>query len=280
MVPLPGLDVHAGYGRINFKLVAEAGYRFVWCKSTEGNEPRKDDTSWVRNCAEASMNGMRAGVYHFPYPLPQDGTPGRHPLEQAERFHRRVGGLGSQEGELSPVIDAEWPPPHDWARWGCTGPQLSEWLREHCHAVSLLFGRTPVIYTYPDWWRRLIQSGADTSWASRYPLWFADYAWLGEGVPPVGWAPPHLSWVHATWDRWDVCQHSAEGSKVRVPGIPACPVDRDVIRTEAVLRRLCGYRSDSEPTQPEAVNTQPIVHPRVPLGRPALDGDDEPDGAA
>lgn len=257
---IPGVDVHAAYGRINWKLVAAAGYRFVWAKSAEGNEPHKDDLTWQRNTAEAQANGLAAGVYFFPYPLPP-GAAGRGPLEQAERFHSRVGGFGSQPGELAPVIDAEWPAPQDWAKWGCRAQQLSDWLREHCEAVTLLFGRLPVIYTYPHWWRTLA-AGADVSWASRYRLWLADYSWTVEGHPVAGWAPPKLSWVRPTWVEWAACQHSADGSLVRVPGIPACPVDRNVIRDEATLAALTGVPQAAD-TQPELyrVESEPaIVH--------------------
>jgi lysozyme len=247
---LPGVDTHAGYGRINWKLVAESGVRFMWNKSAEGNEPAKDDQTWMRNCAEAQANGIAAGVYFFPYPLPYgDGKPaGRHPLEQAERFHRRVNGFGSRHGELSPVVDAEWPPPHEWAKWGCSAPQVAAWLREHCEAVALLFGRLPVIYTYPWFWAELTKR-ADVSWAGRYPLWMASYTHPGPGIPLPARHPP----VPAPWRDWAAWQYSAEGSRERVPGIPACPVDRDVMRDEATLERLTGRvrLGPDDPTVPE-----------------------------
>lgn len=272
---LSGVDTHAGYGRINWKLVADSGVRFMWNKSAEGNEPTKDDQTWVRNCNEAAKQGIAAGVYFFPYPLPYgEGLPaGRHPLEQADRFHRRVGGFGSRVGELSPVIDAEWPPPvgsggkKGWREWGCTAGQISAWLREHCEAVALLFGRLPVIYTYPWWWAEL-SKGADVSWACRYPLWMAAYTHPGPGIPADGKRPP----VPAPWQQWAAWQYSAEGSAERVPGIPACPVDRDVMRDEATLERLTGR------TIPEDAPTVPsfeIVHPTLYHGR---HWEDDPDG--
>lgn len=262
---LPGVDVHAGYGRIDWGLVAVAGYRFVYAKGPEGNEPNRDDLTWRRNVDEAQANGVAAGIYVVPWPLPHGpGLPaGRHPLEQAERFHVRVRGYGGREGELSPAVDAEWPPPEEWAKWGCSAPQISEWLREHCEAVTLLWGRLPIIYTYPHWWRTLA-AGADVSWASRYMLWIADYSWPQAGHPPDGWAPTKLSWVRATWDDWTICQHSADGSLVRVPGIPACPVDRNVIRDETTLERLRGIvrigpDDDTLPDVRLSVGPQPIV---------------------
>lgn len=238
---IPGVDVHAGYGRINWKLVAAAGYRFAYCKGPEGNEARKDDLTWRRNVDEARANGLVVGVYMVPWMLPHgpDKPAGRSPLEQAQRFFERVQGFGSRIGDLAPAIDIEWPPPEKWAEWGCSAPQISEWLREHCEAVTLLWGRLPVLYTYPHWWRTLA-AGADVSWASRYMLWLADYSWPQEGHPPKGWNPPKMSWVKSAWEDWAICQHSADGSSARVPGIPVSPVDRNVIRDEDTLERLQG----------------------------------------
>lgn len=271
---IAGVDVHAGYGKINWKLVAEAGIRFMWNKSAEGNEPAKDDQTWIRNTAEAQANGIAAGVYFFPYPLPA-GKAGRDPVEQAERFHKRVAGWGSRPGELSPVVDAEWPPPHEWAKWGCTAAQVSAWLQIHCEAVEQLFGRLPVIYTYPWWWAEL-SKGADVSWAARYPLWMAAYTHPGPGIPPAYGKPP----VPAPWREWAAWQYSAEGSQERVPGIPACPVDRDVIRDEATLLRLTG--EDVPDTQPAPREPEPfaIVHSLSLRGLPGVKDDDDPEPAA
>ena len=239
---IPGVDVHAGYGRIDWRAVATAGYRFAYCRGPEGNEERKDDLTWRRNVDEAAAAGLAVGVYMVPWYLPYgDGQPaGRHPVEQAERFFQRLGGFGSERGTLPPAIDIEWPPPEKWAEWGCTAPQISAWLRDHVEAVERLWERAPILYLYPWLYRALVSGGADLSWMRRYDVWWADYGWPGEGPPPAGWTPPHWSW-QSTWDDWAICQHSADGSSVRVPGIPACPVDRDVIRDEATLARLARW---------------------------------------
>lgn len=250
-----GVDVYSGYGRLNHKLAASAGVRFMWCKSAEGNEPARNDFAFARNVQGCRDNGIVPGAYFFPYPLPSGpGLPsGRGPLEQAQRFYEVTKGLGSQPGELSPAVDAEWPSPEEWGKWGCSPEQINDWLREHCEAVALLFGRLPIIYTYPWWWRTLAIS-ADVSWASRYPLWMATYTHFGPGTPEVGSSPQ----IPTPWTNWDAWQYSANGSSVRVPGIPAVPVDRDVIRDEATFRRLTGQRDydpDAE-TQPDPLQAK------------------------
>jgi GH25 family lysozyme M1 (1,4-beta-N-acetylmuramidase) len=280
---IPGFDCYVGYGLIDFNLVREAGYRFVWVKCVEGNEGK--DPAYARNVQRARDAGLVVGAYHFAFPLPTDPKhPGRSPLEQARAFYDGCAGLGSQVGELSPALDFEWPPRFDktkfldkngngkrdpdeplvdqWARWGVTAASLSEWARECAEAMTILWGRRPVIYTYPSFFKA-VAAGADVSWAQRYPLWLADYQWSGPGTPPDGWTPPHMSWVAEGWDDWAACQHSAEGSTVRIPGVPACPVDRNVIKDEATFQALCGY-VDSDPDAETQPNFTPSARPAPP----------------
>lgn len=269
-----GMDAFSGYGIIDWNLAAAAGIRFAWLKCIEGNEGK--DPAFERNRHRARDAGIAVGAYHFAFPLPSGpGLPkGRSALEQAQRFFDGCGGLGSNEGELSPALDLEWPPPNEWAKWGCSAEQISDWGRECCEAMALLWGRLPVIYTYPWWWKAL--SAADVSWAARYPLWMATYTHPGPGVPEDGKRPA----VPAPWADWAAWQYSADGSAERIPGVPACPVDRDVIRDEATFARLCGHRA-SDPdadTQPEfvpSIRPWAIVHPDVPL-----DGEDDDPSAA
>lgn len=252
---IPAWDAFSGYGRPDFERVAASGIRAMWHQACQGNEPARDDQAFAANVAAARAAGIAVGAYLFPFPLPsQRPGDGRTPREQAERFAAVSGLLGCARGELSPMIDAEWPPPNEWARWGCTAQQISDWLRECCEEITRRFGRLPIIYTYPWWWQELAR-GADVSWARRYPLWVAHYLHPGPGVPPPAVQPARL----APWDgEWSVWQYSAEGSAERVPGCVACPVDRDVIRDEATLRRLLGL-----PMHDQDADTQPVEIPTM-----------------
>jgi lysozyme len=245
---VPGVDVHSGYGLIHWGLVAQSGIRFAWVKCTQGNEFSKD-TCFERNIQRARENGIAVGAYHFAYPLPHgiDKPRGRSPIEQAQAAFDGCSGLGGSPGELSPVVDAEWPSLAEWNKWGCTAKQISEWLHEYCEAATLLWGRKPVIYTYPDWWRGNARtyhglSDADISWASAYQLWMASYTYPLPGVPDGG-GPP----VPFPWRDWAAWQYSADGSQARVPGISACPVDRDCIKDEDTFDRLTGREEDTRP---------------------------------
>ncbi len=266
---IPGVDVHAGYGRISWPLVAASGVRFAYMKCSQGNERPGIDATYRRNVEQASANGIHVGAYHYAYCLPpHPDHPWRSPREEAQFAFESCKGLGGQRGELSPVVDAEHPSPEDWPKWGCSADQISEWLHEYCETATILWGRLPVIYTYPWWWRSL--SAADVSWAAPYHLWMATYSHKGDGLPPKGTSPT----VPAPWRNWSVWQFSADGSSVRVPGIPACPVDRDCIRDEETLAALTDM-TVPDPAADTVPDLDVIVHPSVPLGRPALDGEND-----
>jgi lysozyme len=267
---IQGIDIWSGYGQICWPLVASSGVEFAYIKCTEGNKGK--DSAYEKYAQEARANGLVIGAYHFAYPLPTDPAhSGRSPREQAEAALQGCRALGADPGELSPAVDAEWPPPQEWARWGCSAASISEWLHEYCEAAVILWGRLPVIYTYPSWWKTLAV-GASVEWARPFPLWMANYTHSGPGTPDRG-GPTLL----APWDDWAIWQYSAEGSTERIPGIPACPVDRDCIKDKATLLRLTGRslaEPDDEVTQPFAT-----IHPLVPLESPDLDDEPPPQAA-
>lgn len=245
---IPGVDTWSGYGLIDWHQVYRAGYRFAIVKMAEGNEPRRDDMLFRASVEGAKAAGLFVGGYFFPYPLPSGpGLPsGRAPEEQAERAFTVSQGLGMRPGELPHCVDAEWPEVGDWGRWGCDARQIGDWLKRYCQRATALWGRPPIIYTYPFWWR-VLSTNADVSWAADYDLWIANYSHPGEGVPPATLQPI----VPSPWRRWRFWQHSAKGSPVRVPGIHACPVDRNVFAGSFDdLRRLALHDPDAD-TQPE-----------------------------
>lgn len=270
---IPGFDCYVGYGVIDFAQVAAAGYKFVFVKMAEGNEPARNDTAFYRNVADAKAHGLYVGGYFFPYPLRSGpGLPaGRSAREQAKRAHEVCHGLGSKPGELPHVVDAEWPEIGDWGRWGVDAAFISQWLREYCEAATELWGRKPVIYTYPFWWKAIAAS-ADVAWAADYDLWIANYTHSGEGLPTATEAP----YIPKPWTDYAFHQFSAKGSAVRLPGVPACPVDRDVFRGSLDdLRRLANIDPDADTAREEKSPVDfGIVHQLYPLQ------DEPPDSAA
>lgn len=255
-----GVDVFSGYGRIDWARVAASGVKFAFVKCSEGNEPMRNDSRFAENVAGCKAAGIYVGAYHFSYALTTKTVgDGRSPEEQARRAYGACGGLGMKPGELPPVIDAEWPEVGDWGKWGVTAASLSGWHRAYCEEATRLWGRKPIIYTYPFWWRT-VNASVDQTWARDYPLWIANYTHSGLWSPPDDAKPI----IPNPWDDWVFWQFSAKGSTLQVPGIQACPVDRDVFRGDLdALRRLANIEPEA-PTLPDLpqVNT-PIVHESV-----------------
>lgn len=278
-----GVDVHAGYGTIDWPRAAAAGVRFAIAKCTEGNEGK--DARHDANIVGARAAGLYVGSYLYAFPLPTDDKhPGRSPLEQARRFWFESGGVGSRPGELPPTIDFEWPPHYErdkktsrivdrWAEWKVTPASIIAWAEECVTEMERLWGRTPILYTYPDFAQSL---GGElrASTLGRCPLWMANYTHPNAWMPPEGTRPI----VPKPWKDALLWQFSADGSPIRIPGIPACPIDRNVFRGDLDgLRRLAGINPDAE-TLPDLsvvedddertkfydATTFDIVHPKVP----------------
>jgi lysozyme len=230
-----GVDVYAGYGRIDWVRAQAAGVRFAILKCVQGNDGK--DSRFDENFEGCRNAGIPAAPYLFGYPLPSDPKhPGRGPEEQARALHAACRGLGSQDGDLPPVLDIEWPPHFEkdkgtskildrWTKWNVDGASIVAWSLACLAELERLFGRTPIVYTYPHFWASLGEAGKNPAFA-KYPLWIANYTHLKDWMPPEGAKPI----VPAPWTDWTLWQFSADGSGVRIPGIPACPLDRNVTR--------------------------------------------------
>jgi lysozyme len=244
---LLGIDAWSGYGAIDWARAQAAGVRFVILKCTEGNEGKDGRfDQYAEGCRNA---GIPAAPYLFGFPLPpMAGRQGRAPEEQARRLYADCKGLGTQPGDLPPVLDMEWPPHFErdkstskildrWTQWRVDAAFIAKWTLECLAELERLFNRPPILYTYPHFWQSLGEAGKDPAFA-RYPLWIANYTHGNAWMPPDTAKPI----VPAPWSDWTIWQFSADGSPVRVPGVPACPLDRNVIR-EADLATLTGKRA-------------------------------------
>jgi lysozyme len=279
-----GVDVWSGYGKIDWARVAAAGVKFAIVKCTEGNEPARNDKRFTENVAGAKAAGIYVGAYHFAYPLPDaPGRPGRSPEEQARRAWVDSSHLGALPGELPPSLDAEWPELGEWGKWGVTAASMSEWFHRYCVEMERISGRKPLLYTYPFFWRAIAASSS-VAWAKDYPLWIASYKDTGEWMPKPLTAPHVVSPWDGDWTLW---QFSADGSPISIPGIPACPIDRNVFRGDLDgLRRLANIDPEAD-TLPEGMPSRrppevtDLADFRKVYTPPPLRGqDDDPDDAA
>ena len=111
-------------------------------------------------------------------------------------------------GDLPPVLDLE-------RNDGLTPAELIAWTDAYLTEVARLTGRTPIIYTYPAFWR---SSMADTTIFNHYPLWIATY-----GPQPIlvgGWSD-YTFWQYT--DRRTAGRHVRSGRHVGVQGFERRP---------------------------------------------------------
>jgi GH25 family lysozyme M1 (1,4-beta-N-acetylmuramidase) len=134
---------------------------------------------------ETKEEGLLRGAYHF-------WRPDQLPEAQAQQFFETVRGSGDL-GELPPVLDVEM---HGSAAE----------VRTCAEEVERLFNRQPLIYTAQGIWNSL----GDTSWASGYKLWVANYLiegsvrWSTDLNDTVRQLSPFVpnTWEAAGWTFW------------------------------------------------------------------------------
>lgn len=202
---LRGIDVSSVQGSVPFAKLAAMDIRFCIAKCQQGNDGK--DPFFERNIKACAEHGIVSGEYHFAYPLPH-----LDPKKQAEGFFAASKGAA----DLPPFIDAEWPEPavkdpatgalkYPWRKWGCTASQISDFLAACCARMTELFGRKPIIYTYPWWWAEVAKAGdASVAWAADYPLWMASYktGWPKQGEKPA---------IPKPWKDWLFWQFDGNG---------------------------------------------------------------------
>ncbi len=217
-----GLDASSVQGLLPIQSLDAAGVRFLIHKCQQGNDGK--DPYFERNVLSARNAGWRVGAYHFLYPLPH-----LDPKAQAEGFFR-ASELGTLDGDLPPALDLEWPDPDKgFANWGCTPAQVADWGAACAERVTELFGRKPLVYTYPYFMSKL--RAGDVAWLEAYPLWIASYA-----AKPL---------IPAPWTDWAVWQYDGNGGE-RMPN----GVDADFNRfngDEAALAAFCRVGPETFP---------------------------------
>lgn len=207
---IAGMDVSIAQGTITdvqWRTLRSRGVRFCYAKCGNGNN--RPDPSFAANIAGIRAAGIVAGAYHVGFPLPTtDEHPDRDPGAQALSHFTQSSGLGTVGGTLPPALDLEWPQPgtSEWTEYGCTPQIVRTWARGWLLRASLLYARTPVIYTYPSYWAYVMHGASDLELAelARYPLWLADQRY---GAPLA--LPPWKS--AAIWQKSDGGGHLPPG---------------------------------------------------------------------
>jgi len=229
-MPISGIDlssVQGALGPTQWRAIAQRGTRFAVAKCATGNDGK--DPSFDPNIANARGAGLTVGAYFFAYPLPTDAShPGRDPEDQAQLHFEAADGIGTRAGDLPPCVDLEWPAPQDWSRWGVTAASIRAWVATYLAKVAALWGRTPIVYSYPDF-ARAVSFGPELA---RCPLWAAEYDALQPMAPWAGYSLLQTAGGSSTAisRRFQQCDTLPDG----------VPVDTDIIADESTLAILLG----------------------------------------
>lgn len=182
---IPGIDVSAYQGVIDWPAVAASGVRWCYVRAYEGVTP---DPRHAANVAGARRAGLRVGSYQFLRPR-HDGT----------RMADMLCSLPDL-GDLPPCVDVESDDGVDLVHHAA---DLLTWLDR----VEQLTGRVPLVYVGP-WYASTHRLG-ELPWLASRPLWVAQYG-------------PRVT-VPAPWSAWTAWQYSGDGRCPGVQG--ACDLD-------------------------------------------------------
>lgn len=242
---IDGIDISGMQGDIDAEKIAKAGFKFAYVKASQYSSTR--DLKFDQYVKQLKAAGLHVGAYHFCFQ-------GSDPEDQMKFFYNACEGLGSQVGDMPPMIDWEFCK-NDAQGNPLTPNRCVEWLETASAKASKLWypdtaqrlldgfqARKPVIYTYPYFASQHQPLLADSGvW--QYPLCYASYK--SEGQKLVAWYPPKegktspLHKLPAPWKDWTLWQYSGNfGTKV--PGVgPDC--DRQLFNgTYEDLLRFCG----------------------------------------
>ena len=171
---------------LSWAAVKASGHSFAFVKATEGSG--YTNPYFATDWAGTRDVGLLRGAYHFARPSVGSA------VGQARRFIA-VAGTARGAGDLPPVLDLE-------QSGGLTPTQLTTWTRQFLTETQRLTGRTPIVYTYPNFWRT---SMAGTKAFTGYPLWIASYTSAAAPVMPA-------------WSRWTFWQYSSTSTVSGIAG--------------------------------------------------------------
>ncbi len=207
----PGIDVSRWQGKMNWELVAAAGYRFVVIRATIGDY--YTDPRFYVNWSGARAAGLLVSAYHVV-------TPDRSVDAQVARLFDV---LGDRKPDLPLVLDVE-------LSRGVGRAGITACVRDCLHQVEQQGGRKPIVYTGRWFWDPYVLPSPE--WAE-YDLWIANYRVPAPTLP-------------AGWDSWKFWQHSDRG---RVPGSGSARTDLDWFAGS--YEDLLQYAQKKPPTPPE-----------------------------
>jgi GH25 family lysozyme M1 (1,4-beta-N-acetylmuramidase) len=235
---------------INWAKVAKSGKAFAIVKATEGTSytnpyfagPYYDDY------ADAAAAGLVKGSYHFARPaLPIVSTA----IAQAKFYAKTIGPVDTV-ATLPPALDLE-------VTGGLDPAQLVTWAQTFLLEMRKITGRTPMLYTYPNFWEDDL---ADPGALARYPLWMAEYGVARAPVSDLWQYTDHAHingivggvdvsrFVGSSGFPWKVLSDGTQVTPwvVSAPGAPSSPV-ATVDGTDVTVSWLPGDTGTSRVTR-------------------------------
>lgn len=182
--------------RPDFVKMKSEGIVFVYIRAGQNTWP---DDDFEYNWSEAKKAGLLRGTYWY-----LDWRSDH--LVQAQKFFDLVKATGDF-GELPPVVDYEQRLYLPTNGAGTMRQRLKEFLEK----TKTLFGKTPAIYTGPNYWQTY--GSADTYW-KQYPLWIAHYGVLTQPIVPLPWL------------EWKFWQYTDKGDGIKY-GVESLQIDMD-----------------------------------------------------
>jgi GH25 family lysozyme M1 (1,4-beta-N-acetylmuramidase) len=166
--------------------LAAAGNTFVGVKASEGNYYKNPD--YNSDVTGATGAGLYVMPYVFANPYPGNGTA----VQQADyAWNNEISKASvaySSKLMLPLVLDIEADPyagseQNSNQCYGLTPAAMVTWIQQFLKEAKTKTGKTPIIYTAPNWWAAC--TGNSTAFSAN-PLWLADYG-VSYPAPPSGW---------------------------------------------------------------------------------------------
>ena len=152
------------------------------------------DPTYVTNRAQAKLQGLKVGAYHFARP---DATAG-DAVAEADHFIATADWGG---GDLVPVLDLE-------TTGGLSVAKLQAWVSAFLGRINDRTGVKAMIYTSPSFWTNKMGDTQAFAAAGYKSLWVAHWTTNPSATVPAS------NWAGNGWTFW---QYTSDGS---VPGHP------------------------------------------------------------
>ena len=194
---IKGVDISHFQGDIQWQVVKDAGFDFVFMKATQNIHA---DPTFTKHWNYLNLKdfGIIKSAYHF-FDTSAD------PTKQAEAFCFVVGTL--KDSDLPLVVDIE----EDQTKGALSLEDRIKNLQTFLDYVEKTSGKKPIIYTNRPFFKEYFQ---DSTIFKDYLLWFSAYP-DPKTFQPSDPPPDHTFLPFCAWDTFTIWQYTEAGT---IPG--------------------------------------------------------------